>query len=164
MSRWLSGRWWVPVLVGALGFGALGCGRSAVDLEAARRLEGDWELVLRRDARPLPGDAAGAEVAGTIALLANREGVRVGDFPGVPLNVGVHDLHLAGIAPGVSTGGVPGVAGSVRGDSAVLVIAPGTRQPLTMRGHLAGDSITGRWATHQRAAVSATGTFVMRRR
>lgn len=162
MRRWMlrGGR----VLVGALVLGALACGRSAIDLEGAHLLEGDWELILHRDSRPLPGDSAGGEVSGTIALLTNREGVRVDDFSGVPLNVGVHDLHLGDIAPGVSTTGVPGVVGSVLGDSASIVIAPGTRQPLTMRGHLAGDSIVGRWATHQRAAVSATGTFVMRRR
>lgn len=135
----------------------------SIDLDRARALEGDWELVLRSAPSRLT-DSVPVEIVGTVALLANREAVRVDNFSGVPLNVGVHDLRLGAIAPGLSPKGVPEVVGSASGDSAMLVFGPGTRQPIELRGHFGPDSIVGRWTAYQRAGVSTAGTFVMRRR
>jgi hypothetical protein len=144
--------------------GPAGCRtRAAVDLEAARVLEGDWLLTLRGVPGLAQPDTA-VEVSGTVAMLANRSGVRVSDFSGVPLNVGVHDLRLGTLAPGLAPSGVPDVVGSVAGDSALLVIGPGARQPIQLHGAYTPDSIAGRWTAYQRAGFSAAGTFVMRRR
>jgi hypothetical protein len=152
------------VSVGLMALAFAACrSRPSIDLEAARALVGDWELVFRSTPNRLTGEPA-IEISGTVAFLANRDAVRVADFSGVPLNVGVHDLRLGAIAPGLSPKGLPEVVGSAIGDSAILVFGPGTPQPIELRGHLVPDSIFGRWTAYQRAGASTAGTFVMRRR
>ena len=156
----LVDRWWV---VGLLGLAGAGCRSPApVDLAAASVLEGDWSAVLTVD--PVPGLRRPDEVRGTVALLVNRAGVTVPDLEGVPLDVGVHDLALGGLSPGLAGRELPEVVATLHADSVVLIIGPGASRPLRLRGILSGDSLTGRWSAVQRAAVSFTGTFVLRRR
>lgn len=142
---------------------ALACARRApVDVEAARRLEGDWALTLTVD--PSPGPALPAEIRGTVALLVNRSAVRVPDFPGAPLAVGVHDLTLGALAPGGEGSRVPAVVATLVGDSAVVVIGPNGTRPIRMRGVAHGDSIAGRWSATQRAGPGFSGAFTLVRR
>jgi hypothetical protein len=143
----------------ALVLGVAGCDRrTPVDLAAAGVLEGEWTLTLSEDL------GRGVPVQGVVALLINRSGTRIDDFSGVPLNVGVHDLRLGALAPGLAPKGMPDVAASVVADSAILVIGPGARVPLRLRGAYWRDSIVGRWTAYQRSGPSAAGTFTMRRR
>ncbi len=150
------------VVAGVLG-AMVGCRQPPpVDSVAASVLEGEWTVLLTVD--PVPGPDRPDEMRGTMALLVNRAGVTVPDFDGVPLNVGVHDLALGALSPGFGGKELPEVVASVRADSVLLVIGPGASRPIQLRGALAGDSVTGRWTAMQRAAVSFTGAFVLRRR
>ncbi len=154
-----TSRWVLTAVASLLG---AGCGPApAVDLKAAALLEGDWSLVLKVD--PGPGLPESREFRGTVALLANRAGTKVPDFPGLPLNVGVHDLVLGQLSPGRGGQGIPEIVGGVVGDSAVLIIGPGAKQPMNLRGRFTADSIVGRWTAYQRAALGYGGSFVMTR-
>ncbi|MGE0442662.1 MAG: hypothetical protein AB7L66_08570 [Gemmatimonadales bacterium] len=132
-----------------------------VDPVAAAVLEGEWTVLLTVD--PVPGPHRPDSIRGTMALLVNRGGVTVPDFAGTPLNVGVHDLKLGVLSPGFDGKELPEVVASVHADSVVLVLGPGASRPIQLRGTLVGDSVSGRWTSMQRAAVSLTGAFVLRR-
>jgi len=152
---------WIRTAVASLAISA--CRASpVVDLEAAALLEGEWNLALSVDPAPgLPGPEA---IRGTVALLANRAGIKAPEFPGIPLNVGVHDLALGHLSPGLGGEGLPEVIGGVAGDSVVMVIGPGANHPMHLRGRFGADSIVGRWTAYQRAGPAYVGSFVMTRR
>lgn len=151
------------LVVAAVLWSTVGCRRPPpVDSAAASVLEGEWTVLLTVD--PVPGPQRPDEIRGTMALLVNRAGVTVPDFAGTPLNVGVHDLELGVLSPGFGGKELPEVVASVHADSVLLVLGPGASRPIQLQGIRAGDSVTGRWTAMQRAAVSFSGAFVLRRR
>jgi hypothetical protein len=126
-------------------------------------LKGSWTVVLERD-----GDApAGSrrQVRGEIAITLNDGALEARGMSGRPLLFGSYDVQFdsLGFAGGATTD-VPALAGTVVGDSVMLVLGPSSDEPVQLRGLPRGDSLTGRWQAHRRAGIDATGEFVMRRR
>jgi hypothetical protein len=153
------------IVIAGMGLWLSGCTYSAdFDVAQAERLEGVWEL--RMQGTPAPPRSDTTEATGQVALVVNKALTRVDGFPGVPLTVGVHDLDLGDIAPGLGRReGVPGVAAGLRGDSVDLVIAPGSALPIRLRGLLGDDTVAGVWeAWRERVVLPSAGTFAMVRR
>lgn len=130
-------------------------------------LTGVWstELVLTRPMLGRPDSARAGTARGRIALLREDRRGEVPGLGGEPTHVGTHTLTLRsfgfeprrrGEAPGV-------VARAVRTDSVEIAFeSPDGDESFTIRGHLAGDSITGSWHFSTRV-TGAAGRVRMRR-
>lgn len=141
-----------------------GSGRrdGALDTAAARRLVGVWTVILQRSpVPPARPPAAGASVAGTIAIIQNRSGP--------PLRWGARELRHSGsfdiglgrwsLDPGSRS-----LAAATFGDSVEIVLDPGAGdRSIRMLGAWRGDDLLGRWAAVPRASAASIGSFVMKR-
>ena len=130
-------------------------------------LTGVWsaELVLTRPMLGRPDSATAGAARGRIALLREDRLREAPGLTGAPTHVGTHTLSLRrfGFEPG-QRGDMPGgVARWVPPDSVELAFeSPGGGEAFTIRGRLAGDSITGRWHYSTRV-TGAAGRVTMRR-
>jgi hypothetical protein len=138
--------------------------RSHLAEPGISRLAGIWTVELSVASNVgLP--AHGFRDAGTLALVLNRERVTTSLFGTPPVAFGTYDIPFDSM--GVSSGdplGTPDVWARVAGDSVTLTLSPRAKWPITLTGRWAGDSLTGRWTTEQRAGPGGLGDFVLRRR
>ena len=110
------------------------------------------------DAAPSP------QVNGQIALTLNEARMPASGFGEPPMLFGTYDLDFRPLRLSAGAyGGVPDVVCRLRGDSVDLKLAPDSRLPVELTGILRGDSITGRWAAHQRAGPDGLGEFTLSR-
>jgi hypothetical protein len=158
---------WCVVLVALSVIGCrsdAGTWRDHLAASNAARLVGLWAMRLRVDA--VGADTlARRQVDGSIALTLNEEG-GVGPGSGRPPEFfGTYDIDFdrLGFRAGV-TGGVPALVARMRGDSIELILAPESSLPVECRGIVRGDSIAGRWTTHQRSGLDRAGDFLLYRR
>ena len=152
----------VPVLL------AQACRRDGRIWEAelaaaeASRLVGLWTIHLRTDRGP--GVEEGARSAGEIAFTLNAERLPGKGVDQPPMLFGTYTMDFTPLGLGAGSGAdVPEAEASLTGDSVSVMLAPGSAVPITLRGTLSGDSVTGRWQTTRRSGLSATGEFVLRR-
>ena len=130
-------------------------------------LTGVWsaELVLTRPMLGRPDSATAGAAGGRVALLREDGRRTAPGLTGAPTHVGTHTLVLSrfGFEPW-RRGDAPGVVARwVRPDSVELAFeSPDGDESFTIRGHLAGDSITGRWHYGTRV-TGAAGRVMMRR-
>jgi hypothetical protein len=158
-----------PVLALALLAGA-GCsgGVNERDGRSAQVLAGRWRATFTLDgAAGQPGDARPRTVAADVVLLENRWMRGAAGLSVAPADYGAFsaDFSPFGFDPRVA-GRVPEIAVAlVTRDSAELAFQPdGDAAGLTAAGHLAGDSIAGRWWHASGRGAAASGTFRMTRR
>lgn len=160
-----AGRAAGPLLVAALA--ACGAPDPPPSGRGPDPLTGVWsaELVLTRPLLGRPDSAQSGTARGRIALLREDRLREAPGLTGAPTHVGTHALALArfGFEPR-SRGDAPGVVARwVRPDSVELAWeSPDTDETFSIRGHLAGDSITGRWHYGNRV-TGAAGRVRMRR-
>ncbi len=130
-------------------------------------LTGVWsaELVLTRPMLGRADSATAGTARGRVALLREDRPGKAPGLTGAPTHVGTHTLSLSrfGFEPR-RRGDAPGVVARwVRPDSVELAWeSPDGDEDFTIRGHLAGDSITGRWHYGTRV-TGAAGRVRMRR-
>jgi hypothetical protein len=128
-------------------------------------LSGVWSARLVMTT-PLVGRAVTPDtVRGTITLLRDDRRGQVPGLGGAPTHVGAHTLHLDPYGIALPENVVPGVASRLLpGDSVEMAFELARAdQAFTVRGRLAGDSITGRWHYSGHATGGAAGRAVLRR-
>ncbi|MEP6729403.1 MAG: hypothetical protein ABJE10_02140 [bacterium] len=159
-------------------FVAVACGSGAekrtraLDDAAARRLIGAWDVTLWLDrpvsmaatSQPLP-----VRVSGTMAFVENHYDQP--SFPELeaPTHSGVYDVNLSvfGVPPH-DDGGATVIARAARNtvggqrDSVFIVMNPGQRTALLLRGTFERDSVVGAWTSE--SLVGGGGRFVLVRR
>ncbi len=127
-----------------------------------QRVTGEWQIELHID---LPDTSSHPVATGHLALTANDAGVDAAGLGVRPFLFGTYDIDFTPLhyQPG-SPSGIPAVIGVLHGDSLVMRLEPLSDLPIDLRGVVSGDSVTGRWNVHARAAPGANGEFTLRRR
>jgi hypothetical protein len=161
----------VCTLGASLGASLAACGdgesHAGSDAPEARRLVGEWTATFEGTPVRLlhPDGAHPVRVSGTLALLPNHAIARFGAIE-LPTNVGSYDVSFSpmGFEPR-DYREAPTVAARAWGaDSVELMLGSNAHRPgVFMQGVWAGDSLAGRWTLYSSRAVSASGTFVLRR-
>jgi hypothetical protein len=134
---------------------------------AARSLTGTWEARFTADAAPvIARERRVRPVSAEVVLLENRWLGSVAGLSAEPTHYGTFDADFGplGFDPRAE-GQVPSIAAVVMGrDSVELVLQPASgAAPLTAAGHVAGDSVVGRWWHSGGRGVGIAGSFRMRR-
>ena len=128
----------------------------------ARQLVGVWTARFHLIVPALFARADTADVTGTLSLIEDAYGQSTPRFAGA-LHVGTYVANFSRFGFDLRERGVVPVAlARVDGDSVTITFDPADARTFTLRGVIAGDSVSGIWSYSSRAA-GARGTFVMHR-